>query len=137
MTSLLLACGKSPLLKEKITSTQKVEAIEADRFFKSTNHQIKLIWSTPRSTLEEGKAIIILLKSGNPTALENEQLDAYLWMKSMGHGSSPIVIRNLGNGIYELSEIYFTMPGDWQLHLEIKNGNTTIEDIEYNYDIFE
>lgn len=137
MALLLFSCGKSPLLKEKISSAQKVESMEADRFFKTTNHQIKLIWSTPRSTFEEGKAIIILLKSGNPTALENEQLDAYLWMKSMGHGSSPIVIRNLGNGIYELSEIYFTMPGDWQLHLAIKNGNTIIDDIEYNYELFE
>lgn len=135
--SLIFSCGKSPLLKEKIGSDQKIEAMEADRFFKTTNHQIKLIWSTPKSTLTEGKAIIILLKNGSPTALENIQFDAYIWMKSMGHGSSPIVIKDLGNGVYELSEIYFTMPGDWQLHLTLKNGNSVIEDIEYAYELFE
>ncbi len=134
---LFTSCGKSPLLKEKVGNIQKTESLETDRFFKTTNQQVKLLWLTSRSTTEEGKAIIILYKNGTPTILENYQLDAYLWMKSMGHGSSPIVVKNLGDGIYELSEIYFTMAGDWQLHLTLKNGNNQIEDIEYAYDLFE
>lgn len=47
-----------------------------------------------------------------------------LWMPSMGHGSSPIVVTKLDVGTYRASEVFFTMGGEWDLHFQIKNGKT-------------
>jgi hypothetical protein len=54
-------------------------------------------------------------------------------MESMGHGSSPIVTQKLANGIYQLSEVYFTMTKDWQLYLTLSKGGVVIEKIKFDY----
>lgn len=62
-----------------------------------------------------------------PYVTPSYSLRPFLWMPSMGHGSSPIEVTSVSTGIYQLKEIYFTMPGDWTLNLQLKNGNQVIE----------
>lgn len=53
--------------------------------------------------------------------------DVSLWMPSMGHGSAPTQIRRatdengqIVTGVYEISNLYFLMPGDWQVLITLK-----------------
>ena len=49
-----------------------------------------------------------------------------LWMPSMGHGSSPVTVTRTAAGEFEVSRVYFVMPGDWDIRLQIKkNGQIT------------
>ena len=58
-----------------------------------------------------------------------------LWMPSMGHGSSPVKLdhaKDAGHadvpGVFEVTHVYFVMPGDWEIHVQLKNGPKVIED---------
>lgn len=50
-----------------------------------------------------------------------------LWMPSMGHGSSPTTVTRLDVGTYRVSNVFFIMPGKWEMRFQIKDG-TTIQD---------
>jgi len=129
----LLSCGKSPLLKELSKEATQITSMEVSKTFQVTSQKVQINWMTPINSIEEGRAIILLTKEGTVFEDQEYELNAYLWMKSMGHGSSPIVITKLAKGIYQLSEIYFTMTGDWQLHLTLNKNNKVIEDLEFEY----
>jgi hypothetical protein len=45
-----------------------------------------------------------------------------LWMPSMGHGSSPVTVERLSTGVYRASRVFFTMKGDWEIHVQSKDG---------------
>jgi hypothetical protein len=48
-----------------------------------------------------------------------------LFMPAMGHGSSPTSIAKLGQeaGVYRVSDIYFSMGGDWEVRVNLKYSN--------------
>lgn len=61
----------------------------------------------------------------NDASLTAADLKVYLWMPSMGHGSAPVQIVDLGNGVFDIQQVYFVMPGSWEIRFEItKNGIT-------------
>ena len=51
-----------------------------------------------------------------------------LWMPSMGHGSSPVKIERLDVGVFKASEIFFIMPGPWDIRYQLKDGSDVIEE---------
>ena len=50
-----------------------------------------------------------------------------LWMPDMNHGSSPVTVSAKGNGIYQASRVYFVMPGDWDIRVQIKRNKQVVE----------
>ncbi len=48
-----------------------------------------------------------------------------LWMPAHGHGSSPVTLAKLGSepGVYQASDMYFTMAGDWDVRVNLKYSN--------------
>ena len=38
----------------------------------------------------------------------------------MNHGSSPMQIQQIGPGLYKVNRVYFIMPGQWDLHIQLK-----------------
>lgn len=138
MFFLITSCGRPPLLKKlskENGSTGAITALDSPAGFKTTGQEIKIQWLTAVNTNGECKAIVILTKNGSIFSDDRFTLGAFLWMKSMGHGSSPIVVTKIAEGIYQLSEMYFTMTGSWQLHVTLNQGNKVIEDKEYDYTI--
>lgn len=132
-----ISCGKSPLLNEAQAEKKGTDAFEVKTYFKTTGHEISLKWLTDRTTTTEGKALVILSKDSTLSEPSDKMLGAYLWMGSMGHGSSPIVVSKLGTGIYQLTEMYFTMTGDWQLHLTLNQNSSIQDNVEFKYDVTE
>lgn len=54
-------------------------------------------------------------------------LGVQLWMPSMGHGSSPVSIRRDGVGFFSVTKVYFIMPGDWEIRIQLKEGGRLFE----------
>jgi hypothetical protein len=46
------------------------------------------------------------------------QLTAQLWMPAMGHGGPRVQVDSCGTGCFNLSKIYFIMPGTWEIRLK-------------------
>jgi len=58
-----------------------------------------------------------------------------LWMPAMGHGSSPITTVHTKDpaggdvtGIYHSTDVFFIMGGDWEVHVQLKQGQTVVEE---------
>lgn len=69
--------------------------------------------------------------SQQPAALSSE-LKVTVFMPMMGHGSSPTTVTALqdaaGNsipGAYQIAKIYFTMSGEWEVRITLKNADGT------------
>lgn len=43
-----------------------------------------------------------------------------LWMPSMNHGSTPVTVNRVGVGTYEVTNVFFIMPGQWEILIKIK-----------------
>lgn len=65
----------------------------------------------------------IEMKNGaDHTALQiTEGVSVELWMPSMGHGSAPTVVQPIDGlaGGYRVSNIFFLMPGEWEVRLSL------------------
>ena len=53
----------------------------------------------------------------------------YLWMPSMGHGSSPIKTTRTDVGTFNSSGVFFVMPGNWDIHVQLKSGNQVVDEV--------
>jgi hypothetical protein len=51
-----------------------------------------------------------------------------LWMPSMGHGSSPVTVTRLDIGTYLANEVFFIMPGEWQIKFQLKRADEVIDE---------
>ncbi len=51
-----------------------------------------------------------------------------LWMSSMGHGSSPVTIERVDIGRYKATDIFFIMPGPWDIRYQLKRGDDVVEE---------
>jgi hypothetical protein len=47
-----------------------------------------------------------------------------LWMPDHNHGSTPVMIGELSDGCRKLTRVNFTMPGDWDVRVQLSNGDT-------------
>jgi hypothetical protein len=56
---------------------------------------------------------------GSPLPIEaGDELQVVLWMPSMGHGSSPVGVEKVDTGTFRASDVFFTMPGDWEIRVK-------------------
>ncbi len=57
-----------------------------------------------------------------PQDIEGE-LTIELWMPSMGHGSSPVIVTKVDVGTYRVDRVFFSMSGDWEIRIQrVVNG---------------
>lgn len=82
----------------------------------------ELIWEKQPTDSETGSFTLQFQDTAHqPTSLEaGLSLAVYLWMPSMNHGSSPMQIQQIGLGQYRVNRVYFIMPGEWDLHIQLK-----------------
>ncbi|NCN95822.1 MAG: hypothetical protein GW917_03800 [Bdellovibrionales bacterium] len=70
---------------------------------------------------------------GNPVELSADP-SVVLWMPDMGHGSAPTSVEknrdaagNVVAGEYQISKIYFVMPGLWEVRVERQISENAVE----------
>jgi len=117
---------------EKNNEATITTGLETQKIFKTTNQSLAINWLSPVNSTDEGHALLIVKQQNTATDLPGA-FGVSLWMPTMGHGSSPIRIKKLGTGIYDLSQIYFIMDGLWQLRIRLKNGSTVTDEQIFEY----
>lgn len=68
-----------------------------------------------------GEFLLKFWNGGEPVAPGSDQAEVSvkLWMPSMGHGSSPVKVERVALGSYRATRVYFIMPGEWQLVIQV------------------
>lgn len=132
----LASCGESPLFNHSrealkgLTNSALAES-EAHQF-KNAGHSFAIAW-------QEGPALgasRFLMKTWNnnsgtingPYSNPPKKLHVFLWMPSMGHGSAPVKLKELGDGEFEVSEVQFIMGGKWEIKFQLKEGNQVTDE---------
>lgn len=86
-------------------------------------------WEKKPTSSEVGSFIFktFRLNSFDSTAIEVNPVtvpQVQLWMPSMGHGSTPTQVTQLDTGTYRAENVFFIMPGEWDIRFQIKDGDT-------------
>lgn len=86
-------------------------------------------WERKPTSSEVGTFIFktYRLNAFDKTAIEINTIstpEVQLWMPSMGHGSTPTQVTQLDVGTYRAENVFFIMPGEWDIRFQIKNGDT-------------
>lgn len=136
----LLSCDspvfhmENPVEESKVQDQSTPNPTKCSTQFKNLKLCIATQWLVNPSTTQASQVKITLYSpesgTGTPSLiLPPLKFHAYLWMPEHGHGSSPIEITEV-DGSYLLSDIWFIMPGLWELRLEVLKG-TEIVDLHY------
>ncbi len=68
----------------------------------------------------------IILSDGQGAPVEQAQIAIIPWMPDHGHGTDrEPIITPMGNGVYEVDDVVYTMPGLWHLNVEISTDSMT------------
>ena len=67
--------------------------------------------------------------------VEGADLGVEPWMPAHGHGSPETpVVEELGGGTYVVTNVVYSMPGHWEIRIEIKNGDVS-DRMVVDYDV--
>lgn len=142
----LISCGDSPLLNHEDESTTPQSNIDglttSQNSFRldGVSYKTNINWTKGpySSPALESKILISLLDTnGNLINLPPAyHLELWGYMPSMGHGTAyDGYIEHLGQGTYMNFELFFNMPGDWEINIEIKKGSKTANTVKYRFEI--
>lgn len=59
----------------------------------------------------------------------DDEVSLLLWMPSMGHGSTPTTVQRTDTGHFLFSNIFFIMPGEWELKFQLKSGSSVTDEV--------
>lgn len=137
------ACGDSPILNHDDEPSSFIrsgfEAQTETYEFKKIAYSFSIDWQTGPST-DVSSFILKTWKTDTGTVngpyldLPNT-LKVILWMPSMGHGSAPVKITKMGPGEYKVTNIYFVMPGRWDVKFHVTKANDVLDEVNLPFDI--
>lgn len=96
--------------------------IECAARFKKSGLCLTWNWETKPATRAKG-SLTFKVEADLPSLPE-----VILWMPSMGHGSTPTTVSAIDVGIYRVDEVFFVMPGEWEIRFQIKNGRAVADE---------
>lgn len=104
---------------------QKVLTCEA-KF--ADGHCVSIQWETFPTEEDYGSFLLKVFRpnrADGSAVLESPGVvpAVVLWMPSMGHGSSPVTVEQLDTGTYRASDVFFSMKGDWDIRIQLKQGD--------------
>ena len=128
---LLVSCGDSPLLNHSKIGDRVVRSLtgETGLHFAKIGVNFELAWQNGCPDMNEC-SFDLNLETPLP---EGASIEAILWMSSMGHGSSPITIQQTGPLHWHFSEVFFIMPGLWELQLKVHNPSGANDQTDLSY----
>jgi hypothetical protein len=94
---------------------------------------VDITWEAKPTDDAAGSFLLKFYSANAPeTALDPQaKVAVVLWMPAMGHGSSPVTVTQVSPGVYRATNIYFVMPGDWEIRIKLKNDkNETAEVVQ-------
>ena len=128
----ILGCAKPKYAEANNSGPEKLsEAPNCEIVF--PKHVLCLNWSWIKKPTdsEHGSLIFKVYQlSGSDFILTDlaENPKVVLWMPSMGHGSSLTVTRRLDTGTYQTDQVFFVMPGEWDIKFQMIESNKTVDE---------
>jgi len=120
---ILTACADPKYISQdgKLSPSQKTEVTRAE--FPTSRSLIFMTWEQMPTNEDFGS---FLLKIGRENLADQSpvpqeitgEIAVELWMPSMGHGSSPVTVTKVDVGTYRATQVFFTMPGDWEIRVK-------------------
>ncbi len=100
----------------KISTAEILEKRSEDGFF-----IIKMRIEPSNPVVGNNIVTLTIFDSRSKTPIESAKIEAVPWMTTHSHGSSKkTIIKEKGNGVYVVENVYFTMEGDWDLLVNIQ-----------------
>lgn len=127
----LVGCAQPKYIENNNNQNNNtVQEAGADCSVQFTQSQICVAWCWEKkpTSNEVGSFIFktFRLNAFDQTAIEINTASTpqvQLWMPSMGHGSTPTQVTQLDVGTYHAENIFFIMPGEWEIRFQIKDGD--------------
>lgn len=138
---LFFSCGKSPSENHSYESKKTEEiATQKSSEFKSINLFLSLEWlQGPYGDPAQESQFLMVVKNAQGQSADLPQgyeLNVTGIMPSMGHGTDwDGENERLERGLYFHKELYFNMPGDWVLYIDLVREEEVIETITYFYNL--
>lgn len=134
---LAIACAR-PVYQEAPAQTNPANFHKLDTpvaSFAKLGLKVSIAWTKQQSEDESGA---FLLKFWRENAADKSPIvqdiqaavNVRLWMPSMGHGSSPVTVQRLDVGTYLVEDVFFSMPGDWEIEVDLTNESGTVDTIK-------
>ncbi len=142
LASMLMGCLQSPLLNHaNADSLEQIQPVNAacPFEFKTLDLCATLTWVKMPTDDEKGEFVLSFFSKSSGTVKgpfidPGYTVTSKLWMPSMGHGSSPVKISAFKDqngatvtGVYNVSDVYFMMPGAWEIWVALKQGATVVD----------
>jgi len=128
---LLLSCGYSPFLNHKNEGEQipktTVQETESCALLFSEN-TLCAFWKWEEGPKQGENRLRLFFsnhESHQPTSL-SQNLNVEIWMPGMGHGSLPTHVTSVRSGEYLIENIFFSMPGEWEIRIQLLNYDGSI-----------
>lgn len=105
---------------------EKIKA-ECSVTFSESKYCVSWYWENKPTTRQPGSLIFKVFRLNQldqtPIQIDMPMVpEVVLWMPSMGHGSMPTQTSRLDVGTYRATNVFFMMPGDWEIRFQIKDG---------------
>ena len=138
----LMACAKpkyETVIQAQPEGDGKVEKVsECQTRFLNSGYCVLWAWEKRPTTTEKG---VFRFKIVRPNLLDDSAIPVdfekdpavVLWMPDMGHSSSPTKVERIDQGSYRVSNVFFIMPGQWQIRFQILNGNRGQDEAVVDY----
>jgi hypothetical protein len=106
-------------------------ALECTVQFSQSGNCVAWQWEKVPTSKDFGSFVFKVFRPNafDGTPLETEiSPNVVLWMPSMSHTSVPVKITRLDVGTYRAEQIFFVMPGVWEIHFQSLNENGVSSD---------
>lgn len=131
------SCARPTYINENSENYQYVQETKLDcsSVFVNSGLCLAWYWEHKPSPQQAGSLIFKTFRLNNfdQTPIEiDPDFSSYLvlWMPSMNHGSSPTTIEKLDLGTFRANNVFFVMPGEWELRFQLKDGSTIKDEIK-------
>ncbi|MDD0853585.1 hypothetical protein HBN50_10770 [Halobacteriovorax sp. GB3] len=145
MTIILLSvfvssCGKSPQEDHSYESQAIQEQLKGTMNLNKLDLNVELTWLKGPfgdPAFESSFLMIVRDNKGEIKSLD-PKYHFYInaWMPSMGHGSAyDGDTEQSSTGVYLHRDLYFNMPGDWEVYIDVYEGEELIDSTKLRIDL--
>jgi hypothetical protein len=110
---------------------------ECQLYFKTEDLCLKVDWELMPTSSTFGSMLLTFTDKRDPAQPLSPKAHPFvkLWMTSMGHGSSPVTMSYVQEGIYRAENVFFIMPGPWDILYQLKEGEDVVEELAQSVEI--
>lgn len=110
-------------------TSQSQKVTECEVLFQNSRYCLLWRWEQMPTSTQVGSVVFKVVRANalddSPMPVDLTAIPALiLWMPSMGHGSSPTTVEQVDTGSFRARNVFFIMPGEWELKFQVKDGST-------------